>query len=116
MSEQNIPVIDIKSLYGSDKPEIVRTAPLIGDAFRGIGFFCVTGHGLSLEDVAACCGGPMTPVYRRRTGLSVRKAANVIRSRSSLIPTRTRSSNACQPAADQATRRAIPRFAEMTAC
>lgn len=53
MSEHNIPVIDIKSLYGSDKLEIARKASLIGDACRGIGFFYVTGHGLSLEDIEA---------------------------------------------------------------
>ena len=53
MSDQNIPVIDIQSLYGSDRPEIARTASLIGDACRGIGFFYIKGHGLSLEDIAA---------------------------------------------------------------
>ncbi len=53
MSDQNIPVIDIQSLYGSDKLEIARTASLIGDACRGIGFFYIKGHGLSLEDIAA---------------------------------------------------------------
>ena len=53
MSEQSIPVIDIQSLHGSDRLEIARTASLIGDACRGIGFFYIKGHGLSLEDIAA---------------------------------------------------------------
>ena len=53
MSDQTIPVIDIESLYGRDQMEIARTAALIGEACRGIGFFYIKGHGLSLEDIAA---------------------------------------------------------------
>ncbi len=53
MPEQDIPVIDIKSLYGSDKAAIENTAALIGEACRGIGFFYIKGHALSLADIEA---------------------------------------------------------------
>ena len=51
MSELNIPVIDIRSLYSSDKPAIAKTAAEIGQACRGIGFFYIKGHPLSLADI-----------------------------------------------------------------
>lgn len=53
MPEQDIPVIDIESLYGSDQAAIKNTAALIGEACRGIGFFYIKGHALSLDDINA---------------------------------------------------------------
>ena len=52
MSKQDIPVIDIESLYGSDKAAIEKTATQIGEACRGIGFFYIKGHALSADDIA----------------------------------------------------------------
>jgi len=52
MSE-HIPIIDVSPLFGSVNPEGERTvARAIGGACRGIGFFYVTGHGVSPDVVS----------------------------------------------------------------
>jgi len=47
MSRQDIPVIDVSALQSGDIAAHGALAREMGDACRGLGFFCVTGHGIS---------------------------------------------------------------------
>lgn len=46
MSNPDIPVIDVSALRTDDVAAHKKLASEMGDACRGLGFFCVTGHGI----------------------------------------------------------------------
>jgi isopenicillin N synthase-like dioxygenase len=47
MNEIQIPVIDISALIAGDAEGTVKVAKDIGEACRGVGFFYISGHGIS---------------------------------------------------------------------
>ena len=47
-SQSEIPVLDVSAIVRGDSPGIDDMAREMGEACRGIGFFCVTGHGIDL--------------------------------------------------------------------
>jgi isopenicillin N synthase-like dioxygenase len=56
MEDHKIPIIDISALIAGDTVGMATVAQAIGQACRGIGFFYVTGHGVSetlMKDVFA---------------------------------------------------------------
>jgi isopenicillin N synthase-like dioxygenase len=47
-SRSEIPVLDVSAIVREDSPGIDDLAREMSEACRGIGFFCVTGHGIDL--------------------------------------------------------------------